>query len=189
MPAPNRTTKQIAEKYKGNLDYFHKGHFFRRLRLICFIIAVVGSIAAVLTFRYWGKEQYLSTGPICANHAQFANNCQVCHEGVDSDLLTALPFGKIGGGFEEMKKISVEKITAKAGEMKLPSLDAVKSSTDQLTAALSKEKLTGLLEQGVGLTRIERMDRACLKCHNAMHLHQPQAEALRLRSALREISL
>ncbi|MEO7319668.1 MAG: hypothetical protein ABIZ56_11820, partial [Chthoniobacteraceae bacterium] len=64
-----RTQKQIAQKYKDNLDYYRRGHFLRRLKLILFLLAIFVSIGAVFGFRFWGNKQYFNTGPISQNHA------------------------------------------------------------------------------------------------------------------------
>ena len=52
-----RTQKQIAQKYKDNLDYYRHGHFLRRLKLALFLLAVFGSIGAVFGFQrvYLGR--------------------------------------------------------------------------------------------------------------------------------------
>ena len=189
MPGPNRTQKQIAEKYKGNLDYFHKGHYYRRLRAVCFLLAAIGSIAAALTFPYWGKQEYFSTGPISANHASFAQDCQVCHEGANTDLFKVLPIGKAHPAPTGSADVNLRSINAASPSTKAPSLTAVKSSADDPAPGLKKDKLTALAEQGLALTDIARMDRACLKCHDAMHLHQPQTEALQMRTVRRDLPL
>jgi hypothetical protein len=85
----------------------------------------------------------------------------------------------------EAPKLTFKDVTASATK----SFDAVKSSADHLASGLHKDRLTALAEEAVSLTAISRMDHACLKCHDAMHLHQPQADALHLRSVLRELSL
>src|SRR5260221_3818735 len=80
------TQKQISGQYRGNLDYFRKPHYLRKLRWWCFAIAVAGSIAGVVTVHIWGRQKVFSTGPISENHARFANDCRVCHLDADSDL-------------------------------------------------------------------------------------------------------
>ena len=67
-----RTQKQIAQKYKDNLDYYRRGHFLRWLKLGCFFLAVLGSLGAVFGFRFWGDKEYFNTGPISQNHARRA---------------------------------------------------------------------------------------------------------------------
>ena len=48
-----RTQKQIAQKYKDHLDYYRHGHLLRWLKLLCFVLAILGSIGAVFGFQYW----------------------------------------------------------------------------------------------------------------------------------------
>src|SRR4051812_18340646 len=104
MPGPNRTQKEFAQSYRGNLAYLKKFHFFRTLRGVCFLLAVVGSLTLAFGYRsFFGEhKEYFSTGPISANHAKFANRCDVCHG--DEDL---------------GKKLNVEEALAKAKEMKV----------------------------------------------------------------------
>src|SRR5689334_13060725 len=54
-----RSQKEIALTYGGSnsksfldgrLDYFRRGHWFRRFRLVVFLLAVIGSIAFVLGY-------------------------------------------------------------------------------------------------------------------------------------------
>ena len=189
MAGPNPTQKQIAEKYKGNLDYFRKGHYYRRLRLILFLVAVVGSIGAVLTFGRWGKEEVFSTGPISANHAKFANDCQACHEGAEPDLLKVPPFNKLVGGFESAKQLSFDKVKAAAGDVNLPSLETLQISAEKMKAAANKDKLGELVQHGLEVASLSNMDRACLKCHEALDLHQPQATVLALGAAFGKAAL
>src|SRR6266540_3605815 len=179
MAGQNPTQKQIAEKYKGNLDYFHKGHYYRRLRTICFLIAVVGSVGAVFTWSYWGKEEMFSTGPISANHAKFAHQCQACHVGAEPDLAKVLPF-------KRAKDLSIEDMKAAASSVQLPSLETIKISAEKMKANADKAHVAALVQQGLEYASISNMDRACLKCHEALDLHQPQAAAMRLRPVTSE---
>ena len=46
MPLNRGTQKQIAQRFKGNLDYFRKAHYWRRLRfLTILIVSLVGGAA------------------------------------------------------------------------------------------------------------------------------------------------
>src|SRR3954462_15635619 len=90
MEAFQRTTKQLAAKYKDNLTYWYRPHYFRRYKLILFCLAVL--ISGVLVFgRY--KSSLFSTGPISANHARFADKCEKCHIGSDPSLLAIFKNG------------------------------------------------------------------------------------------------
>ena len=199
MSGSDPTQKQIAEKYKGNLDYFRKGHYLRRWRGIVFALTVVGSIGGALTFKYWGKQDYLSTGPISENHERFANDCQVCHEGANTDLLTVLPFKKVTETIDSAKNLTVEQLATNVMSAKMPTLgklptvEETKASAAKLTAELSSEitpeKLMALYDKGISSASLSRIDHACLKCHQPMNLHQPQAPAIALKNVLHELPL
>jgi predicted CXXCH cytochrome family protein len=90
MAGDDLTQKQIAGKYHSNLSYFAKGHYLRRWRGWCFAIAVIGSIAGLATFRFWGTQEAFSTGPISANHTRLAKDCQACHLDARTDFLKTL---------------------------------------------------------------------------------------------------
>src|SRR4051812_37331732 len=104
MASPSRTQKEIAQSYRGNLAYLRKFNFFRTVRGLCFLLAVAASVGIAFGYRHFGKKEFFSTGPISANHAKFANRCEVCHEGSDPDLA---------------KAVDVEAVVAKAKEIKL----------------------------------------------------------------------
>lgn len=82
--------KQTAQKYDGNLGYFRKSHYLRRLRGWCFVIAVLCSLIAVASYQYWGSGRIFSKGPISKNHASFAQDCRACHVDAETDALKAL---------------------------------------------------------------------------------------------------
>ncbi len=152
MAGSKFTQKQIAEKYKGNFDYFKKGHYFRRLRGWCFLVAVVASVGGLVAFQFWGKQSFLTTGPISENHASFANDCTLCHLGADSNLLGSMLGRKSGSKADAIKKVSIAE--SPGGQ--------------------------SLIEKGKLSTSISLMDQACLNCHDAMGLHQPQSAGLAL---------
>ncbi len=161
MAGQKFTQKQIAEKYKGNLDYFKKGHYLRNARAWAFLVVAVVSIVGVLSFRFWGKSDFLTTGPISENHSRIANDCRVCHIGADPDVLALLKSHKSGenaGGVEPV-------------------------------AFTPKSNDAGIVEKGLALTSLSLMDQACLKCHGAMGLHQPQSAGLALRTVRSELSV
>jgi hypothetical protein len=193
MSGREPTQKQIAEKYKGNLGYFRKGHYLRRLRGWLFFLAVLASIGGVLSFRYWGGEELLSTGPISEGHARFANQCAVCHEGADADLLKLLPVREISGKLAAFKGVDVHGLSTAVKNFQLGDLSEAQASLQKLGADLSedltREKVLALLEQGLSWTSLSTMDRACLKCHLPMGLHQPQSASIALKSALGELPL
>ena len=182
MAGPNRTQKQVAEKYKGNLAYYHKSHYFRRLRLIAFLVAVIGSLGALLTFGRWGREEIFNTGPLSANHARFINDCKACHEGVETDLLKTKPIEQLRAVFSEVRTTDQLKQTG------LASLESVKKTAGEL-GNLDGSRLRELAERGIAMTDLTRMDQACRKCHNPLQLHAPQAASLGLVSLSRELPM
>jgi hypothetical protein len=84
------TPKQIAQKYWGNLAYFRKSHYLRRLRTWCFATIALCSLVGAATFHYWGSGRVFSKGPISKNHATFANDCRACHLDAEIGALKAL---------------------------------------------------------------------------------------------------
>jgi predicted CXXCH cytochrome family protein len=80
MPLNRGTQKQIAQRFKGNLDYFRKAHYWRRLRfLTILIVSLIGS-AAMAWFFFGGSEAMYDPGPISQHHSRFAADCAKCHE-------------------------------------------------------------------------------------------------------------
>ena len=174
------TQKQIAEKYKGNLGYFHKPHYYRSLRLIAFLVVALASIAAVFTWRFWGNEEMFSTGPISANHAKFAHDCRACHVGADPDFLKGLSLPK-------PRELSLQTVADAA--QGLTSLETIKITAEKMRAHTDKAHLAALVQRGLEVSSLSNMDRACLRCHEALDLHQPQAAALRLRPVTNQFAL
>ncbi len=171
MARPSRTTKQVAEKYKGNLGYFRKPHAFRTLRLVCFILAVVGSIAAVFGFRYYSGNRltYFSTGSLCANHARFANRCEVCHEDTQPDIAEAL--------------------STNYQAMKAKDESLFKKVLEQLDPENLRKESERIRKKMMENNSLAKLDQACSRCHDAQQLHQPQTAALALRPVSTHIAL
>src|SRR6266404_2512501 len=80
MPAPRRTQKQIAERYKGNLGYYNKPHPWRRARMLVSLLTICGGLFGIWFFYQRGHEAFFNVGKISANHAGFADNCAACHD-------------------------------------------------------------------------------------------------------------
>jgi hypothetical protein len=80
MPQPDRTTKQIAERFKGNLDYYKKPHYLRRLKWIVASVVTVLAAAVVLAYHCFGPINFYNSGPLSQPHAGFAQDCRKCHE-------------------------------------------------------------------------------------------------------------
>ncbi|MBI3850521.1 MAG: hypothetical protein HY298_09675 [Verrucomicrobia bacterium] len=81
MAQPDRTQKQVAERYKGNLDYYKKPHYLRRGKFWVVTILVTLGVASMCAYHWWGGEKFYSSGSISRPHAHFANNCGACHAG------------------------------------------------------------------------------------------------------------
>ena len=79
MATPNRTSKQIAERFKGNLDYFKQPHYWRRLRLWVGLLVFIFGLAAAIAYYLRGPQGFYNAGPVSQAHARFAADCQVCH--------------------------------------------------------------------------------------------------------------
>ena len=80
MPFSKRTQKQVAERLKGNLDYYDKPHPWRTLRLTISALSLLLGIAAVPAYYYFRAPEFvMNPGPISRGHAQIANDCAACH--------------------------------------------------------------------------------------------------------------
>ena len=99
MPAPRRTQKQIAERYKGNLGYYNKLHPWRRARAVVSVIAIVGGVIAIIVFQTRGHETFFNAGKISVPHASIADNCTKCHDQtlMTGGRLTASKFKEVLG--------------------------------------------------------------------------------------------
>ena len=186
MAGPNRTQKEIAQSYRGNLAYLRKFHFFRTLRGVVFLLVVVGSIGLALGYRHFGgHKEFFSTGPISANHAKFANRCEVCHADADPDLAKAL---HLPGAVHASK----EKISELAKLAKLTPGDSAGAPPE---AAGDGAPGHGRVDLGspeellASMGTLSKYDAACIKCHEPYQLHQPAAAALMLREFYTEIGL
>ena len=80
MATPDRTQKQIAERYKGNLAYYRKLHPWRLARMSVTALAIFGGFAGIYLFQKRGREEFFNPGKISSNHATFGNDCAQCHE-------------------------------------------------------------------------------------------------------------
>src|SRR5688572_14057200 len=80
MPLNRGTQKQIAQRFKGNLDYFRKPHYWRRLRLWTILLVCIIGVATMAFFFIAGPESIYNPGAISQHHAAFANDCNKCHE-------------------------------------------------------------------------------------------------------------
>ncbi len=81
MAQPQRTQKSIAERFKGNLDYYKKAHYLRRAKFLVTSLVVLGGVVAMVAWNFFGSEKFYSSGSITRSHAQFASQCEKCHVG------------------------------------------------------------------------------------------------------------
>jgi hypothetical protein len=80
MPLNRGTQKQIAQRFKGNLDYFRKGHYWRRGRFWTILLVSLAGIAVMAVLFFKGPEAMYNPGPLSQSHATLANDCAKCHE-------------------------------------------------------------------------------------------------------------
>ena len=151
MDGDSPTQKQRALRYAGNLGYFRRSHYLRRLRLWFFIAAVFLSVGAVITYRHWGKDEIFSKGALSQGHARLAQNCRACHAGGQTDVLKARLSESHDG--RSIPAIISAMFTAKNSGKDSPHAQAPASSA---------------------------MDQACLGCHPTFGLHLPQPADLKL---------
>jgi hypothetical protein len=159
MPNP-RTQKQVAAKYRGNLNYFRKPHFFRTLRFLTSVLAIFFGVAGVVWLYKYGSDSFYNPGPISQNHASFKNDCAACHQTRHGNPLNVL---------------STQSIATAINERFTP---------DTLSSAVST--FSERLLRGVSFNEI---DRSCLKCHVGHDLHQPDFQTMALRDFRKEIAV
>ena len=80
-----RSTKQISQRYSGNLTYYLKRHYFRALRFRFVALVAIVSLLAMAGYGWWAWRSdndvaFYSPGPISQAHASFANDCVKCHD-------------------------------------------------------------------------------------------------------------
>lgn len=184
MAGPNRTQKEIAQSYRGNLAYLRKFHFFRTLRGVVFLLVVVGSIGVALGYRYFGQKKFFSTGPLSANHAKYENRCEECHAEADPDLAKAL---RLPGAVRESK----EKFSELAKLAKLTPGDsaiAPPEPADSAPPGHARFNLGSPEEVLASMGTLKKYDEACIRCHQGYQYHQPAQTALLLREFYSEIA-
>ena len=89
MPLNRGTQKQIAQRFKGNLDYFRKAHYWRRLRFLTILFVSLGGVAVMAFFFLRGPEAMYNPGEISQHHLHFASDCAQCHEPPNKSLAGA----------------------------------------------------------------------------------------------------
>ncbi len=79
MPLNRGTQKQIAQRFKGNLDYFRKPHYWRRLRFLTILFVSLAGLAFMAWKFFRGSQEMYNPGAISRHHASFASDCSQCH--------------------------------------------------------------------------------------------------------------
>jgi predicted CXXCH cytochrome family protein len=178
-----RTQKQVAQKYKDNLDYYRKPHPFRRARLILFVCTVI--LTLMLSFGFntivtdRKAEAFFNTGPLSKNHSNLSENCQACHWGATPDFAHLVQLGNVVSQTPRDTNPAIEKIRV-----------ALLKAKGQGTT--TKEHAKGLLQAYTDLSALEKMDVACIACHvndqrMPVSLHCPQSANLQLAKYTPEI--
>ncbi len=85
MATPRRTQKQIAERYKANLDYFKRIQPGRLARFLVNFLSISAGLAAIIAYQRRGDERFFNPGGLSTSHAALVDNCASCH---DKSLLT-----------------------------------------------------------------------------------------------------
>ena len=157
MDDSSPTQKQRAERYAGNLGYFRRPHYLRRLRLWFFIAAVLLSVGAVITYRYWGRDEIFSKGPLSLGHVQLAHDCRACHSDGQPDALRA-------------------RLSESHDGRSIPAI----------VRTIFTPKTLGKDSPHAQAPASPAMDQACLGCHPAFGLHLPQTAGFTLRTVSSE---
>lgn len=178
MAGPNRTQKEIAQSYRGNLAYLRKFHAFRTLRSVVFLLVVVGSIGIALGYRQFGKKEFFSTGPLTKNHAKSVNRCEDCHDAADPDLAKALRLpGVVQASREKLAKLVGLSVAAPAPVEPDPH------------TAYNRVDLGSPEELLASMGTLKKYDAACIKCHPGYQYHQPGPTQLFLREFYHEMAV
>jgi hypothetical protein len=194
-----RSQKELALTYGGDtsrskLDYMYHGHWFRRFRLILFVLAVLVSLGVVFGYS-------LFVGPSARARWNSELNDRVAtalKEGKTIDapwnpeeLFNTGPISenhsRLADGCQACHPGSNPNITQLLGFVK--STEQSKLPADSpllaLSTGLQKEGAKGLVAAYQKLTKLQQMDAACISCHVnyqqlPVHLHLPQSPQLHL---------
>ncbi len=80
MPFSQRNPKEVAERLRGNLDYYNRPGRWRRRRFAASALALgLGAASVWAYYRFQAPEAFNNPGPISRAHAPFANRCASCH--------------------------------------------------------------------------------------------------------------
>ena len=77
-----RTQKSVAQRLKGNLDYYTRPSLLRSMRGWLYFLSILAGIAVVAGFymiKGQDKEKIFNPGPISRAHSPIASDCAACH--------------------------------------------------------------------------------------------------------------
>ncbi len=204
MPAPEkRTQKDIALTYggsapnfsNGRLDYFRRGHWFRRFRFYLFLFFVVGSIGGVLAYSFFvgpGARSRWNQNLKARVDDAVKKGEPVAPPWNPEELFNTGPISenhsRLEGGCQACHWGSEPNVTALASlgralEKLPPSAD--NTTFGKLGLAWKEQGTKGLLDAYAGLNQLQKMDAACIRCHVdfqqlPVSLHLPQSPQLHL---------
>ena len=200
---PMRTQKEIGLTYGGSssksfldgrLDYTRRGHWLRRLRLIVFLLAAIGSVAFVFGYSRlvgpsarakWNVEMKRSIDQSIAKGKKIRspwNPEELFNTGPISENHSRLAAGcqacHWGSNPDVARLIGV-------GNAFENGVSDEQSTFGKLSAAWKRQGSKGMVGAYQKLTKLEQMDLACITCHVdyqqlPVHLHLPQAAQLHL---------
>ncbi len=97
MAAPRRTQKQIAAKYRGNLDLYRRIMPWPLARFLVSFFALSLGLATIIVYQRRGDERFFNPGKLSKSHAALVDNCASCHDksSLTDGRLTPIQFQKV----------------------------------------------------------------------------------------------
>ncbi len=91
------TQKQIAAKYRGNLDLYKRILPWRLARFLVSFFAISLGLAAIIAYQRRGDERFFNPGELSKSHAALVGNCASCHDkkSLSEQRLTEVEFEKM----------------------------------------------------------------------------------------------
>ncbi len=173
MALSKRTQKQVAERLKGNLDYYDRPHYFRSLRFFVSAFALLLGVAGVPAYYYFqGSEQFMNPGPISQRHAHIANDCAACHTQTAMIKADSHKAGDIVRA-EYFAFIDQACVTChRHFDFHVPnSVPDPKRPADKLGAQTENSSCTSCHREHITAQRIAPVnDSGCAQCHNRADL-------------------
>ena len=182
MALNKRTQKQVAERLKGNLDYYNRPHYFRSLRFLFSAAALLFGVAAVPAYYYLhGSEEFMNPGPISQRHAQFASDCAVCHT---QTAMIKADSHKAGDILRAEYYTFIDKACVGCHQhfdFHVPNtVPDPKRPADKLGAQTENSSCTSCHREHITAERIAPVkDSGCAQCHNRQDLMAASARDVR----------